>query len=63
MLNLPAATWIRFIVWMAVGLVVYFLYGRSHSRVRPGGEHTPDAPASAAGAPASTAGTAPAQAE
>lgn len=33
MLNLPAATWIRFLVWMAIGLVVYFLYGANHSRL------------------------------
>ncbi|MFG2149601.1 amino acid permease [Streptomyces sp. NPDC048696] len=33
MLNLPAETWIRFGIWMAIGFVVYFLYGRSHSRV------------------------------
>ena len=33
MLNLPAATWIRFVVWMAIGLAIYFLYGARHSRL------------------------------
>jgi len=36
MLNLPAATWERFFLWMAVGLVVYLAYGRSHSRLQRG---------------------------
>ncbi|WP_161955148.1 amino acid permease [Moorella sp. Hama-1] len=29
--NLPILTWIRFGVWVALGLVVYFAYGRHHS--------------------------------
>jgi APA family basic amino acid/polyamine antiporter len=33
MLNLPAETWVRFFVWMVFGLVVYFAYGRRHSRL------------------------------
>jgi basic amino acid/polyamine antiporter, APA family len=33
MLNLPGETWARFAIWMAIGFVVYFAYGRSHSRV------------------------------
>ena len=31
MLNLTALTWIRFLIWMAIGVVLYFLYGRRHS--------------------------------
>lgn len=42
MLNLPAETWLRFGIWMAVGIVVYFLYGRSHSRLGRHQETTPD---------------------
>ncbi len=33
MLNLTGGTWVRFGVWMAIGLVVYAVYGRTHSRL------------------------------
>ncbi|MEV5985437.1 amino acid permease [Streptomyces sp. NPDC052051] len=33
MLNLPAETWLRFAIWLVIGVVVYALYGRSHSRL------------------------------
>jgi APA family basic amino acid/polyamine antiporter len=31
--SLPLITIIRFIVWLAIGLIIYFLYGRRHSRL------------------------------
>jgi APA family basic amino acid/polyamine antiporter len=34
MLNLPGETWWRFLVWMAVGFLVYFFYSRQRSRLR-----------------------------
>ncbi|MFI6028629.1 amino acid permease [Amycolatopsis magusensis] len=34
MLNLDVLTWIRFAAWMGLGLVIYFVYGRRHSRLR-----------------------------
>ncbi|MFF7199532.1 amino acid permease [Streptomyces sp. NPDC008141] len=34
MLNLPTETWLRFGVWMLIGVVVYYLYGRGHSRLQ-----------------------------
>ena len=37
MLNLTAATWVRFGIWMVVGLVVYAAYGYRRSRLRTEG--------------------------
>jgi basic amino acid/polyamine antiporter, APA family len=33
MFSLPAANWLRLAVWLIVGLIIYFAYGRKHSRV------------------------------
>jgi APA family basic amino acid/polyamine antiporter len=33
MLNLTVLTWVRFAIWMVLGVAVYFAYGRRHSRV------------------------------
>lgn len=33
MAGLPLDTWIRLIVWMGLGLAIYFLYGMHHSRL------------------------------
>lgn len=34
MFSLPAATWIRLIVWLALGLAVYAAFGYRHSKLR-----------------------------
>jgi APA family basic amino acid/polyamine antiporter len=33
MFGLPADTWIRLVVWLGIGLAIYFLYGARHSRI------------------------------
>jgi APA family basic amino acid/polyamine antiporter len=37
MAGLPKDTWLRLIVWLILGLVVYFAYSRSHSLIGRGG--------------------------
>lgn len=34
MLGLPLSTWIRLIVWLIIGMLIYFLYSRKHSRLQ-----------------------------
>jgi APA family basic amino acid/polyamine antiporter len=34
MYGLPVTAWLRFLVWLGIGLVLYFTYGFSHSKLR-----------------------------
>ena len=36
MLSLPWDTWLRLLGWLIIGLVIYFSYGRYHSKVQQG---------------------------
>ncbi|SFK84684.1 amino acid permease [Geodermatophilus ruber] len=44
MANLPTETWLRFVIWMVIGVVVYFAYGRGHSRMATGERRPSGAP-------------------
>jgi basic amino acid/polyamine antiporter, APA family len=33
MAGLPPDTWLRLIIWMVIGIAIYFLYGRANSRI------------------------------
>lgn len=35
-LNLSIETWFRFVIWMVIGFLIYFLYGYKHARVGTG---------------------------
>jgi APA family basic amino acid/polyamine antiporter len=45
MTRLTGATWWRFGIWLVIGLVFYFAYGRRHSQLRQGNVVTPPADA------------------
>jgi APA family basic amino acid/polyamine antiporter len=34
MASLPFDTWLRLVIWLVIGMVIYFTYGRHHSRVQ-----------------------------
>jgi basic amino acid/polyamine antiporter, APA family len=38
MLSLPVLTWVRFLVWLDIGLLIYWFYGRTHSPLSDAGE-------------------------
>ncbi|MEP7364846.1 MAG: amino acid permease C-terminal domain-containing protein [Acidobacteriota bacterium] len=31
MLSLPLETWLRFVIWLAIGLAIYFVYGKKRT--------------------------------
>ena len=41
MADLPGATWARFVIWMAIGLLIYFAYGMRQLAPAPGRGHEP----------------------
>ena len=49
MSDLPGTTWIRFVVWLLIGILIYAFYGYKHSRLRTEGSAgsalEPDPPA------------------
>jgi APA family basic amino acid/polyamine antiporter len=33
MFYLDLQTWVRLLIWLAIGLAIYFLYSRTHSKL------------------------------
>jgi hypothetical protein len=43
MSELHVENWLRFGIWLLVGLVIYFLYGRHHSKLNAQANQPPTA--------------------
>lgn len=41
MFSLPADTWLRLIIWMIIGVIIYFAYSYRHSKLRKTGHQAP----------------------
>lgn len=39
MLSLSVVTWVRFLVWLDIGMIIYWVYGRTHSPLANPEEH------------------------
>ena len=44
MLSLPVLTWVRFLVWLDIGMLIYWAYGRTHSPLVNRAEHNARSP-------------------
>ena len=51
MVSLPWETWLRLIVWLALGMIIYYGYGRKHSKLRLALTSPPDPLSKKEGAP------------
>jgi APA family basic amino acid/polyamine antiporter len=45
MLSLSVVTWVRFLVWLDLGMLIYWFYGRTHSPLMDPAEHAARTPA------------------
>jgi len=44
MFQLHWETWLRFVVWLIVGLIIYYVYGRKHSLLQLAGQRNGERP-------------------
>uniref|UniRef100_UPI002618ED0D amino acid permease n=1 Tax=uncultured Microbacterium sp. TaxID=191216 RepID=UPI002618ED0D len=44
MLNLSVETWLRFVIWLAIGFAIYFAYSRRHAKIGQPGYLDPSKP-------------------